>query len=239
MAMKSVLYAAAAFGVLAVSAPAFAADVPVEQSYPAAQVGYYDWTGAYFGLHTGYSFGNVETTSTPTVGAYDTDYDFDFLLGGVTFGYNHQFDRFVIGGEIDASFTDAEESIDPDGAGGVTEFQSDLDWLATARLRVGYAFDNILVYATAGGAAGETDDQIDTGAGLLNERRSRKGWTAGAGFEWGISENWTAKGEYLYVDLGEETVSNNAPILIPGGVATSVDFEHVYHMGRVGVNYRF
>jgi outer membrane immunogenic protein len=236
--MKSALFAVAAFGALAVSAPAIAADVPVEQSYPAATVGYYNWSGAYFGLHTGYSFGNVETLSTPTTAAYDTDYDLNFLLGGVTVGYNHQIGNWVLGGEIDASFTDAEESIDPDGAGGVTEFQTDLDWLATARLRVGYAFDNILVYATAGGAAGETDDQIDTGAGLLNERRSRKGWTAGAGFEWGITDKWTAKGEYLYVDLGEETVSDNGPIVIPGA-ATSVDFEHIYHLGRVGVNYRF
>jgi outer membrane immunogenic protein len=235
--MKSALYAVAALGVLAVSAPAIAADVPAQESYPAATVGYYNWTGAYFGVHTGYAFGSVETLSSPDTAAYDQDYDLDFLLGGVQFGYNHQFGNFVIGGEVDASFTDAEESIDP-GIGGIEEFQSDLDWLATARLRVGYAFDNLLVYATAGGAAAETDDQIDLGVdGTLNERRSRKGWTAGAGFEWAFSENWSAKGEYLYVDLGEETVSNNGGITLPG--VDSVDFEHIYHLGRVGVNYRF
>jgi opacity protein-like surface antigen len=234
--MKAALFAVAAIGALAVSAPAMAADVPAQEAYPAATVGYHNWTGAYFGVHTGYAFGNVETSSSPTVGAYDTDYDLDFLLGGVQFGYNHQFDRFVIGGEVDASFTDAEESTIA-GVGG-EEFQTDLDWLATARLRVGYAFDNFLVYATAGGAAAETDDQITTATGLLNERRSRKGWTAGAGFEWAFSENWSAKGEYLYVDLGEETVSENGPIVF-GGATDSVDFEHIYHLGRVGVNYRF
>lgn len=237
--MKSALFAAAAFGALAVSAPALAADVPVEQSYPAATVGYYNWTGAYFGIQAGYSFGNVETSSSPTIGAYDTEYDFDHFVGGVTAGYNHQFGNWVVGGEIDASFTDAEESIDP-GIAGIEEYQSDLDWLATARLRVGYAFDNILVYATAGGAAAETEDAIGITAGgaTLSERRSRKGWTAGAGFEWAFSENWSAKGEYLYVDLGEETVSENGPIVFPDPTAT-VDFEHTYHLGRVGVNYRF
>lgn len=235
--MKSALYAVAAFGALAVAAPAIAADVPVQESYPAATVGYYNWTGAYFGLQAGYSFGTVETSSSPTIGAYDTDYDFDHFVGGVTAGYNHQFGNWVAGVEIDASFTDAEESVI---AGSGEEFQSDLDWLATARVRLGYAFDNILVYGTAGGAAAETDDQIDTALGLLNERRSRKGWTAGAGFEWAFSENWTAKGEYLYVDLGEETVSENLPgIDFDDPTVNSVDFEHTYHLGRVGVNYRF
>jgi outer membrane immunogenic protein len=237
--MKSALYAAAALGILTVSAPAFAADVPSEQSYPAAVVGYYNWTGAYFGIQAGYSFGSVETSSSPTVAAYDLDYDFDHFVAGVTAGYNHQFGNWVVGGEIDASFTDAEESIDP-AIGGIEEFQSDLDWLATARLRVGYAFDNILVYATAGGAAAETEDAVElVGGGFLNERRSRKGWTAGAGFEWGISDNWSAKGEYLYVDLGEETVTENGGNVFPGGGPDTVDFEHVYHLGRVGVNYRF
>jgi outer membrane immunogenic protein len=237
--MKSSLYAVAVLGALAASASALAADVPVQESYPAATVGYYNWTGAYFGLQAGYSAGTVETSSSPTLGAYETDYDFNHFVGGVTAGYNHQFGNWVVGGEIDASFTDAEESIDP-GIGGIDEFQSDLDWLATARLRVGYAFDNILVYATAGGAAAETEDAITLSGppgGTLNERRSRKGWTAGAGFEWAFSENLSAKGEYLYVDLGEETVSNNAPIVLPG--ADSVDFEHTYHLGRVGLNYHF
>jgi outer membrane immunogenic protein len=237
--MKSALYAVAALGALALSAPAIAADVPVEQSYPAATVGYYNWTGAYFGIQAGYSFGNVETSSSPTVGAYDLEYDFDHFVGGVTAGYNHQFGNWVVGGEIDASFTDAEESIDP-GILGIEEYQSDLDWLATARLRLGYAFDNILVYATAGGAAAETEDAIElTAGGTLSERRSRKGWTAGAGFEWAFSENWTAKGEYLYVDLGDETVTENGGNLFPVGGPDSVDFEHIYHLGRVGVNYRF
>lgn len=237
--MKSALYAVAALGALAVSVPAFAADVPVEQAYPAATVGYYNWTGAYFGIQAGYSFGTVETSSSPTIGAYDTDYDFDHFVGGVTVGYNHQFGDWVAGVEIDASFTDAEESIDP-GIADITEYQSDLDWLATARVRLGYAFDNILVYATAGGAAAETEDAIGLTAGgaTLSERRSRKGWTAGAGFEWAFSENWSAKGEYLYVDLGEETVSENGPIVFPDAT-DAVDFEHIYHLGRVGVNYRF
>jgi outer membrane immunogenic protein len=94
-----------------------------------------------------------------------------------------------------------------------------------------------LIFATAGGAAAETDDRLEIPA-VINERRSRKGWTAGAGFEWGFAENWVASGQYLYVDLGEETIDESGGTAIPGGT-TSIDFEHIYHLGRVGVNYRF
>jgi outer membrane immunogenic protein len=140
-----------------------------------------------------------------------------------------------VGFQLDASFSDAEERQD---VGGGAVLQSDLDWLASVRLRAGYAFDNLLVFATVGGAAAETDDRIEVGGVNENSRQSRKGWTAGAGLEWAFSENWTAVGEYQYVDLGTETVTEDGTPAFPGA-AIQIDFEHIYHLGRVGVNYRF
>ena len=72
-------------------------------------------------------------------------------------------------------------------------------WLATVRGRAGYAWDRILFYGTGGAAFGN----VQTVAGALPyDSVTQTGWTAGAGVEWAFLPNWTAKVEYLYVDLG-------------------------------------
>jgi outer membrane immunogenic protein len=65
------------------------------------------------------------------------------------------------------------------------------------------------------------------------------GWTAGAGMEWMFARNWSAKAEYLYVDLGKHaatgvTLPNAIP---PGSYTASADFRE--HIARFGVNYKF
>src|SRR4029078_598728 len=71
--------------------------------------------------------------------------------------------------------------------------------LATARGRLGYAFDRIMPYVTGGAAFGGIKTNIP-GFGNTNETKS--GWTVGGGVEAAIAGPWTAKVEYLYVDLG-------------------------------------
>ena len=72
------------------------------------------------------------------------------------------------------------------------------NWLATARARVGYAADRVLFFGTAGGAFA---DMQTTYSGVQSST-TKAGWTAGAGVEWAFADNWTAKVEYLYIDLG-------------------------------------
>jgi outer membrane immunogenic protein len=68
--------------------------------------------------------------------------------------------------------------------------------------------------------------------GGVNQTDTRAGWTVGAGLEWAFIGNWSAKIEYLYVDLGDETCS-----VANCGVSTTVSDK--LNLVRLGVNYRF
>jgi outer membrane immunogenic protein len=201
--------------------------------YPMATTSeFVNWTGAYFGGFGGYAAGEI-TADADTAG-YDSDYDLNFALGGAEFGYNHQFGRFVVGGEIDISFTDGDTS---ETVGVLGEYQSNIDWLATFRLRAGYTWDNLLVYATGGFAAAETDDRFIDPLGVREETTgSRKGWTVGGGLEWAFYDNWSVKGEYLFVDLGDDEAIEDVNGVLGFGEST---VEHKYHVGKVGINYHF
>ena len=106
-------------------------------------------------------------------------------------------------------------------------------WLTTFRARLGYAFDRWLPYLTAGGAYGDvratSNDPASPGAS-----DTRLGWTAGVGLEYAFAGNWTAKIEYLYVDLG----SFNCGAACPPNVATN-DIDFKASILRFGLNYKF
>ena len=90
--------------------------------------------------------------------------------------------------------------------------ESKNNWLGTARIRLGYVVNRVLVYATGGAAFGDVQTGL-TGSGLAGasaaggsfQHSVQFGWTAGAGVEVAFMENWTAKFEYLFVNLGSAT----------------------------------
>ena len=130
-----------------------------------------------------------------------------------------------------------------------------LPWLATFRGRIGVLpSDRVLLYATGGLAVGEVKSTSLVGttttvvpsfgagatatsaAALASASTTRAGWTVGAGIEGAFAPNWTARLEYLYVDLG--TLNNNFVGL--GAFAPLLTTSHVTdNIVRVGVNYRF
>ena len=103
------------------------------------------------------------------------------------------------------------------------------------RARVGYAADRVLFYGTAGGAFGN----IETGANGGFVSSTKGGWTAGAGVEVAFADNWTARVEYLFVDLQNSTCSTANPcgndILGPANQTVSFDASLI----RLGVDYKF
>jgi outer membrane immunogenic protein len=134
-------------------------------------------------------------------------------------------------------------------------FEEKLSWLGTFRGRIGVLpVDRVLLYATGGLAVGEVKSTAGvastttialsfgtppgpTSAGALASASSTQvGWTIGAGIEGAIGGNWTAKLEYLYVDLG--TVNNT--FVGVGAFAPITSSSHVTdNILRAGVNYRF
>jgi outer membrane immunogenic protein len=200
-----------------------AADLP-QPSYKApAYVGpsYANWSGFYIGINGGYGWGtsnwDFPAISTKPKGA---------VYGG-TIGYNFQTGTWVWGIEGDFDGTSMKGSADCFGVGGGCETK--LPWLATGRLRLGYAgWNNWLPYITGGAAYGN----IKATSPFGDATKSKIGWTAGVGIEWAFLANWSAKVEYLYVDLGKFDCS-----ITCGAIPDNVSFKS--SLARIGVNYRF
>jgi len=111
-----------------------------------------------------------------------------FLVGS-TLGANFQAGAFVFGLEGDIDYSGVTTTMPAADGGGTFNSR----WIATARGRAGYAIDRVLLYVTGGGAFANLQAPGVTTTGT--------GWTAGAGVEFALTQNWTAKAEYLFVDI--------------------------------------
>jgi outer membrane immunogenic protein len=215
----------ACVSVLALGGVAVAADLP-----PAAGPGpyykapaynpAYNWSGFYLGLNGGGGWGRSTWTTT---GSFDTSGG----LAGGTLGYNYQINQIVLGVEGDIDWADINGSTSAAACPTANCKTSD-DWLSTIRGRVGFAAGRFLPYITGGGAFGN----IKATSAVGSTDTTNAGWTLGGGIEFALTGNWTAKAEYLYVNLGN--VSCGAAAC---GAAETVSWHA--NIGRVGVNYRF
>ena len=189
------------------------------------------WSGFYIGGHFGGLWGNDADSNAhtrdcnstlPTVGPplgggfeplpgsvspgnycthqpwYKVDY-FEFgkddgasFLGGAHLGYNWQYGATVFGIEGDVSFADQ------------------VDYLATLRARLGYAHENLLLYATAGVAFAGFDDSTFKATALeehyeFESDGDRKvGFVIGGGLEYKLRPNWSVGVEGLYYVFGQD-----------------------------------
>ena len=218
--------------------PAFAAD-PAEE-VTILEDGY-NWSGVYVGVQAGYGWaGNQYEISTP-IGVLSEDFDSDGFIGGLTLGANWQVGALVYGIEGDISYSDI--SAGPDVLGvpcNQDGFEEDgcaagIDWFGTGRARLGYAIDNFLPYVTGGFAVGGLDGEITDdhcGASSCTYDETQIGWTAGAGVEWGLTQQISLKAEYLHVDFGSVDLHPNNRNTDP---TADIDLDLV----RIGLNYRF
>ncbi len=216
----------ALIGVVAFAGAAAAADLarpePVPY-YPKAPVFVppYSWTGFYVGINGGGGFGSSTWDSTGSRNISGG------LVGG-TVGYNYQFGQAVIGVEGDMNWADINGSTTNACPAGCKTSDS---WLATVRGRLGYAADRFMPYVTGGAAFG--DIRAST-PGFPTASATNTGWTIGGGLEAALVGNWTAKVEYLYVDLGKFNCGLSCGA---GLTADNVSFHT--NLLRAGVNYRF
>ena len=171
---------------------------------PAASI--YNWTGLYAGLNIGYEWGKVTNSSANPSG----------VAGGGQLGYNWQTGQFVFGAETDIQISGADDTFAP--------WKFSNPWFGTLRGRVGYAVNNVLLYGTAGLAYGNLKAEV----GGLDENKTLVGWTAGLGMEVGFTPNWSAKVEYLYMDLGSRFYTLT-------GADNGLQASYL----RLGVNYHF
>ncbi len=214
--------------VAAMATPSFAADLP-RPSYkaPIYTAPAFSWTGFYLGINGGYAWGDADISNS--LGSFTTG-STNGEMFGVTLGYNLQTGYWVWGLEGDADYAIIKGNSSNALSCGVGSCEVKNTWFATARGRIGYAgWDRWMPYITGGAAFAGLKV---TPAGGASATDSRVGWTAGAGIEYALWNNWSAKLEYLYADLG--TAHCDAATC---GVAT--DIKPTINVVRLGVNYRF
>jgi outer membrane immunogenic protein len=203
--------------------------------------GKHDWTGFYVGAGAGFTNLNA-------------DWDIDGGEGGLTnpsgsksssgdtgaiaaqAGYNYQLGPVVVGGEIDYSLTDFDETARFDGGEGA-ELRTKIQHFGTVRARVGYAMDKVLVFGTGGLALSDLKSTYDSLAPSLNlsvkHSSPTVGWVAGGGFEFAAAENVTLFLEGMFAAFQGE------------GTATGpfyndhFDVDTELALGRFGVNIKF
>jgi outer membrane immunogenic protein len=218
--MRNVFLLAAAMFALPVITPAIAADLPLPTKEPVYPTGY-QWTGFYIGANGGYGFGPVSSSGSITVGGVPAAGGVPVAFtsgsantsggfGGLQFGMNYEFASHVVAGfEADIDWGAINGNGGGCAGGGCISTGFNTNNFGTMRIRLGYAFDNLLLYGTAGGAWantrwGSTITAVPAGAfpGLTLPANSSYntsviGYAAGGGVEYGIMRNVTFKVEYL------------------------------------------
>jgi outer membrane immunogenic protein len=272
--MKHLVIAA---GLLGVATTAFAADLPLKAPVkaPVANAAPFTWSGFYVGLNAGYGSSDADTSTGTPVGIFVAPpcppcetpgdglptglslRDQGFTVGGQA-GYNWQFGSRVTGIEGDINYMGRKsdqtfvQTVIP-GFTVFTEERSKLDWLATLRGRLGYAFDRTLIYGTGGLALGGTTSYGGVWSNLTppafqpsgvgTSSRTSVGYSVGAGAEYAFTSHLTLKAEWLYYNLGEDTVrvagrGNPVPAALQPTDYFDVRFKNSGNIGRIGLNWK-
>jgi outer membrane immunogenic protein len=204
---------------------AHAADMPNHKQAPApaAPMAFeapaeFSWTG----FHIGGNIGGIKFHKMDN--ALKNEKNPIATIGGIQAGYDHQFGSLVLGLEGDANFS----------AGPVAkigDFKTSVDRMFTVRGRAGYAADRTLLYVTGGW----TNLRLKPNKALKAEglkAQNRNGWNIGGGLEYALTDNLSARAEYLYSNLPKvKEVVDGQKIVTAGKVESS--------MVRVGLNYKF
>jgi outer membrane immunogenic protein len=198
---------------LAGSGMASAADLAARPytKAPPPVVAIYNWTGFYVGGHLGGSTTNeqwINTANTTLFGDLAPGQGFrqrgSGVFGGGQAGYNWQTGQFVFGLEGTISGMSNRGSVlnNVFGVGLDDLFSWRTNWMATIVGRAGVAWNNSLFYVK-GGYAGvnnrlSVSDTVGPNVGSGSQTSWHNGWTAGVGWEYGITQNWIAGVEYDY-----------------------------------------
>lgn len=241
--MKTRLTLAFAACAALLTGPALAADMPAFQAEQARVS--YDWSGVAVSIHGGLAAGDLDNPVAlvdplgATVLGGNLGQTFGGGLVGAGVGYNFQIGSFVLGVAADASWSEADAVTSIDIGAPINEsadIVTEMNWLATARGVAGYAFDNVLVYVTGGGAWADLDTTVSGFGQSFSGGDTAQGWTVGGGVDVGVTENISIGVEYLYIDLGETDALN---IDIGGGASVQSDTDLDFHTVKAKAAYRF
>jgi outer membrane immunogenic protein len=267
--MKRLFLATTAFVVLAAGS-AGAADMTARPAYAPPPPAYSSWSGFYIGGNVGYGWGQARddaTETTTVLGALarsttiSQSQNMNGVIGGVQAGYNYQLGGWVWGWETDFQASGQKGGSTLNGVLGgpipipfTATTDHKIEWFGTSRGRLGLLWGpNVLLYGTAGVAYGQVKDSTAlngslaagavTAAAVSSFKDVKAGWTAGAGAEAALGGGWSAKLEYLYIDLGKTELTTAAAATVAGVTTVAINgnrtFRDTDNILRVGLNYKW
>jgi outer membrane immunogenic protein len=193
----------------------------------------YSWTGYYIGGYVGGAHGLWTVDFFRNNNHGHAEEGFDGVAAGIYGGYNYQLvNNFVLGVEADVGFTSAKQSnniFDNDTS------LAKINAIGSVRGRLGYAFDRLLFYGTAGVAFANITNEIQKGRNAGEEvvwdDQFRIGFAVGGGAEYAFTNNLIGRVEYLYNNFGTVTLLNQDQ--------NRAEFRNELHLLRAGLSYKF
>jgi outer membrane immunogenic protein len=263
--MRKLTVAAAV--VLAMAGAAQAADMPLKAPPPAPAYSWSGWYVGVNGGGAWSSSESTTFSGSPNTAIFFSNNEFPTSLpvsgkggfGGLQTGYNWQLSpSWLIGVETDIQLSNYSSSAvaTPAATGGFVPFTTQVSqqstWFGTLRGRLGWlATQTLLVYGTGGLAYGQTETDTTTVASGFNlgtcptnftcatgtASSNRSGWAAGGGLEWMFAPHWTLRAEYLYLDLGTQSVT--AATIAPSAFTFAASSTFHENIARAAINFGF
>ena len=237
--MKNILIAAVVIGLSGASASA--ADLPVRNYTKApAIVAPYDWSGFHVGANAGYASSRfnwffTDDPTAPGPAGLEGPHSSTGAVAGGQIGYNWQMASWVLGVEAQGNWANLSGQSASQFFPGFIN-RSRIDALGFFTGRLGYAWNNTLLYAKGGAAVSHnTFDYFGAAPGTAPPE-NRWGGVAGAGLEYGFAPNWSVGVEYLHGFFGTRRISfvQTGPFGLP-----SDDISQTLDMVTARINYRF
>jgi outer membrane immunogenic protein len=197
----------------------------------------HSWTGFYAGIAAGAGWGTAEQTDTSIFGPFTSGtYHTQGPIFGLSAGYNWQAGAFVLGAETDLSFA-AIKGVQDNPGTCIISCESEIRALGTVRGRLGVAWGEWLPFVSGGLAYAKLRGSEGPFLGLGGAGSAWvAGYTVGGGAEVKLASQWSAKLEYLYVDLGKHEVWTNN---LGFGVFARESLDVTAHVVRVAIHYHF
>jgi opacity protein-like surface antigen len=235
--MRRVVRAICAATIIGAPVGAKAADIALAPVVPAAA---WSWTGVYVGFHlaSGWADNVWKDAADPLPVPFVTGSGSgNGAVGGGQVGLNYQIGPWVVGGEVAGSAAD----INTLTVCGNFACTGNIDALATATGRFGFAFDQFLLYGKAGAAMDHAHVQLEglpsvsrPIAGIFRGNPTRWGWTAGAGVEFAFSPALSAFVEYDFLDFGSRGIA----VTDQDGIGARLSVAEQVQLVKVGLNYK-
>jgi outer membrane immunogenic protein len=242
LGMKNVVIGAIGLSAFGIASGACAADFPAQPytKAPAYLAAVYDWSGFYIGANGGWGgAGNSWNLQAPGGPFHEgRDHADGGTLGGQV-GYRWQTGPMVFGVEAQgnwANLSGRNTSIAALNAG--FDNHSNLDAFGLFTGQVGYAWNNVLLYAKGGAAVTDTQyKDLITGTNTVVGAASDTRWggVVGAGLEYGFAPNWSAAVEYDHLFMGKNTDS----LYGPAGLFATDSIHQDVDMVTLRLNYKF